>query len=231
MLTLYLACLVFGGVLLAISLFTGGDADSAADQPLDAPALDAPAELTAGPALEVHADTAGHLPTDAAIDGDHPAVLSVQDGHGGGVAPTVHSAFEYFSFRNFVYSTTFFGLTGSALTWLAMPFTLTLVSSVGMGVFAGYVGHRFMRYLRGSESGESLHVASLLGHPATVVLPPTKERKGKVRITISGHRVEMLALLHADAAADDLRAGERVFIVAIDRDVAHVDRADFIDTV
>ena len=262
MLTLYLACLVFGGVLLAISLFTGGDGDSDMDHSLEAHGdiggdadigagdldahadfaadhsidlqgdADAPGEFAAEQALELHADTAGHLPTDASLDGDHPAIISLQDGHaGGGDTPTVHSAAEYLSFRNFVYTTTFFGLTGSALTWLSMPSAVTLGSSIGMGLFAGYVGHRFMRYLRSSESGEGLHVASLLGHPATVVLPPAKDHKGKIRVTVSGQRVLMLALLHPDAddEAPELRPGQKVFIVAIDRDVAFVDRGDFLD--
>ena len=237
MLTLYLACLVFGGVLLAISLFSGGDSGSDMDHSLDAHgdfagdhSLDAQAsDLVVDQAMEVHADMAGHLPVDAHIDAAHPAIVSMEQGGAGEGAPTVHSAFEYFSFRNFVYTTTFFGLTGSVLTWLAMPSAVTLLSSVGMGIFAGYVGHRFMRYLRASESGEALHVATLIGHPATVSLPPSKQGKGKVRVENAGQIIEMLALLHEDSEAESLAPGERVFIVAIDRDVAYVDRADFIE--
>lgn len=256
MLTLYLACLVFGGVLLAISLFSGGDTDSDMDHSLDAHGdlagdpsmdvhgdiaadhtldmhtdanLDAASDFIAEQALEVHVDTVGHLPTDATIDSDHPAIISVYDSAAAVDAPMVHSAFEYFSFRNFIYTTTFFGMTGTALTWLTMPFGVTLGSSIGMGLFAGYVGHRFMRYLRSSESGQVLHVATLLGHQATVALPPTKVRKGKVRVMTGGQIIEMLALLHEDSEADEMRQGERVFIVAIDKNVAFVDRADFLD--
>lgn len=235
MLTLYLACLVFGGVLLAISLFSGGDSGSDMDHALDAHgdfsgdhALDAHTpDLIVEQAMEVHADMAGHLPADAHIDAAHPAVVSMHAASGEG-APTVHSAFEYFSFRNFVYTTTFFGLTGSVLTWLAMPGAVIFGSSIGMGIFAGYVGHRFMRYLRASESGQALHVATLIGHPATVSLPPSKQGKGKVRVENAGQIIEMLALLHEDSEAESLAPGERVFIVAIDKDVAYVDRADFL---
>ncbi|MBE0644021.1 MAG: hypothetical protein IH600_08065 [Bacteroidetes bacterium] len=272
MLTLYLACLVFGGVLLAISLFSGGDTDSDMDHGLDAhgdiggdAALDvhgdiaadhaldmhagadfaaeadldgdvdmggdaeASAEFIADQAMEIHADTAGALPTDTEIGAGHPAIVSMQHGVAPSEAPTVHSAFEYLSFRNFVYTTTFFGLTGSLLTWFEMPYGVALGSSIGMGFFAGYVGHRFMRYLRGSESGQALHVSTLIGHAATVALPPTKERKGKVRIVVGGQIVEMLALLHEDSEAEEVRPNEHVFIVAIDKDVAYVDRGDFLD--
>ncbi len=273
MLTLYLACLVFGGVLLTISLFAGGDADSDMDHGLDAhgdfgsdAALDvhgdfaadhtidlqgdadfggdadlggdadfggdadlaADADLVVDQAMEIHADTVGALPAEAHVDADHPAIISMHSSPAGGEAPTVHSAFEYLSFRNFVYTTTFFGLTGSLLTWLDMSFGVALGSSIGMGLFAGFVGHRFMRYLRSSESGQALHVATLIGHPARVSLPPTKERKGKIRVVTSGQIVEMLALLHEDSEAEELAPNEDVFIVAMDRDVAYVDRADFL---
>ncbi len=255
MLTLYLACLIFGGVLLTISLFAGGDADSDMDHSLDAhgdvggdAALDAQADFSADHSLDMHADADfeasgdfiaehgmdvdvdmdGDLSADAALDAGHPAIVSVQGQ--GGDALTVHSAFEYLSFRNFVYTSTFFGMTGSALTWLSMPFGVTLASSIGMGLFAGYVGHRFMRYLRTSESGQALHVATLLGHQATVALPPTKDRKGKVRVATSGQIIEMLALIHEDSEANEIRQGEQVFIIALGNDVAYVDRADFLNS-
>ena len=86
-----------------------------------------------------------------------------------------------------------------------------------------------MRYLRGSESGETLHIGKLIGHAGTVTLPPTKSRKGKVRIETSGQSVELLALLHQDSEQDELHPGDRVFILALEKDVVRIDRADFLD--
>jgi hypothetical protein len=244
MLTLYLACLVFGGVLLGISLVTGGDSSAEIEHGFDGPGdmdfegqpelqgpgeFGAQADLAADAAMEVHADTAGHLPESMSIDDGHPAVLSMETGAASGAGSMIHSAFEFFSFRNIVYATTFFGMTGSVLTWLATPFGLTLGASIGMGLFAATVGHRAMRYFRGSESGEVLHVATLVGHPAAVSLPLTKSRKGKVRITRAGQVIELLALLHEDSEHEIVQPADTVFIVAIDKDIAYVDRADFLE--
>jgi hypothetical protein len=248
MLTLYLACLVFGGVLLTISLFAGGDADTDMDHSADLHgdvdmdhSLDAHAGVDMDHSLDVQGEVdsamdmqaefgEGDLPAEMTVDADHPAVTAMEDAHGGGHGTSALSAaFEFFSFRNMVYMTTFFGMTGSVLTWLSMPFGLTLASSIGMGLFAGVVGHRFMRYLRGSESGEALHISSLIGHAGRVTLPPSKTRKGKVRIETAGQSVELLALLHEDSVAEELHAGDRVFILALEKDVVLVDRGDFLD--
>ncbi|MDT8325700.1 MAG: hypothetical protein RRA94_16415 [Bacteroidota bacterium] len=248
MLTLYLACLVFGGVLLTISLFAGGDADTEVDHGMDMHgdadmdhALDVHGEVDMDHSLDVQADAEvaaelqaefgeGTLPAEMTVDTDHPAVTSVESADGDVQGPSALSAaFEFFSFRNMVYMTTFFGMTGSVLTWLSMPFGLTLGSSIGMGLFAGVVGHRFMRYLRGSESGEALHISKLIGHAGRVTLPPSKTRKGKVRIERAGQSVELLALLHEDSTQEELRVNDRVFILALQKDVVLVDRGDFLD--
>ncbi len=249
MLTLYLASLVFGGILLTISLFAGGDADSDVDHSLDAHAdvdmdhsLDMHADVDMDHSLDVHADLDGGMDLDTdieldadvgggdlpvEIDADHPAVASVEDvevDHHGGM---LSAAFEFFSFRNLVYMTTFFGMTGSVLTWLAMPFGLTLGSSIGMGFFAGMVGHRFMKYLRGSESGQALQLQDLIGHTGKVTLPPTKERKGKILISTARENIELIALQHADSQAGELRPGDQVFILRVERDLVYIDQADF----
>lgn len=256
MLTLYLACLVFGGILLTISLFAGGDADTDMDHSLDVHgdvdmdhSLDIHADMDHS--LDVHADVGdvvadvgmdagdvgadvgdfdagdADVPAEMTVDSDHPAVTSVQDASAAGETSLLASAFQFFSFRNLIYMTTFFGMTGSVLTWLAMPYGVTLGSSLGMGLFAGVVGHRFMKYLRGSESGQAVHVHQLIGHKGTVSLPPTKTRKGKVRIVTGGNVIELIALLHEDSEAEELGCGEPIFILSLDKDVAYVDRADF----
>ncbi|HOJ03241.1 MAG TPA: hypothetical protein PK916_04485 [Bacteroidota bacterium] len=235
MLTLYLACLISGGILLTISLFSGGDADSDMDHGLDAHAdldhsLDAHADMDH--TLDAHADVDHAL--DAHVDAGHgDALTHTADVHHGDVAHAsggmMSAAFQFFSFRNIVYLTTFFGLTGSILTWMATPAALTLLSAIGMGGFAMFVGHKFMRYLKSSESGEAVHERSLIGHVGTVSLAPTKERKGKVRVSMNGQWMEMLALVHPDSARDEYRFGEHVLILDVEHNVAQVDEAPFAD--
>ena len=252
MLTLYLACLIFGGILLTISLFSGGDADSDMDHSLDAHAdvdmdhsLDMHADVDMDHTLDMHADMDGGMDFDSDVDmhadvggGDVPAEIDVDAGHGD-VVPVedvagdahggaLHAAFEFFSFRNIVYMTTFFGMTGSVLTWLAMPFGLTLGSSVGMGFFAGMVGHRFMKYLRGSESGEALQLTDLIGHTGKVTLPPAKDRKGKILVSTARENIELIAVQHPDSEVEQLRPGDEVFILHVEKNIVFVDRADFV---
>ena len=136
MLTLYLACMVFGGVLLTISLFAGGDADTDVDHSMDMHgdvdmdhtldvhadidhSLDVHADLEMDTAVEMQAEFGdSDLPAEMTVDADHPAVAAVDDidagGHGGSA---LSAAFEFFSFRNMVYMTTFFGVTGSVRTY------------------------------------------------------------------------------------------------------------------
>jgi len=84
-----------------------------------------------------------------------------------------------------------------------------------------------MRYLRGSESGQTVHVHQLIGHKGPVSLPPSKTRKGKVRIVAAGNVIELIALVHEDSPEEEIPYGEAIFILSLEGDVAYVDRADF----
>jgi len=219
MLTLYLACLICGGVLLAISMFTGGDGGADVEHGLDVhvdTSLDAPAS---GELVEL--PNAG----DQVAFGDHGANTVGDVAHGGALS----AAFEFFSFRNIVYLTTFFGLTGSVLTLLNTPAIVTTISALGMGSFAMWVGHKFMKYLKSSESGQALHVRDLIGHVAVVSLPPTRSGRGKIRVRAGDRFVELLALVHPDSRHEQLPYGARVFVLDIERNTAFVDAVDEMD--
>jgi membrane protein implicated in regulation of membrane protease activity len=233
MLTLYLACLISGAILLVISMFSGGDGD------MDH-GIEAHGDFDHG--LEAHGDIAHSIEaqTDVAADADAGGAIEhatathavVQPGHGdagqAGSDGALAAAFQFFSFRNFVYLATFFGLTGSALTYLGTGTLLTLLSSIGMGGFAMTVGHKFMRYLKDTESGQSLHERDLVGHVGVVTLPPTKERKGKIRVSIGGQTLEFLAIVQADSAREEFRFGEQALILEFEHNVAEIDVADFL---
>ncbi len=243
MLTLYIACLLFGGILLTISLFTGGDTDTDMDHSLDAHAdfdahvdfdhsldvhadVDIGSDMDVGGEVDVHADVGGHADlVEAHVDMETQA--DVEAGHHGVMA----SAFEFFSFRNMVYLTTFFGMTGTVLTLLQMPFTLTLASSGVMGVFAAGVGYKFMGYLKDTESGKILDVRDLTGHTAMVILPISKKKKGKISIEIGGREVQLLAMIDASGNAEQITSGSIVLILRFEKDVAYVVEADFVEEV
>ena len=139
------------------------------------------------------------------------------------------AAFQFFSFRNIVYLTTFFGLTGSVLTWLGTAAGITLVTAGGMGAFAMMIGHKFMSYLKSSETGQGLHERDFVGHVGRITLSPTKARKGKIRLSVGGQMVELVSIIHPDSTREDFRYGEHALVLDIERNVALLDEADFAD--
>lgn len=245
MLTLYLACLISGGILLMISMFSGGDADGDMDHGLDAHSdFDHSLDAHAGfdHSLEAHADISQGLDAngdivssgaegglDHGVDSHVPVHVGnndvTQSGDGGALA----AAFQFFSFRNIVYLTTFFGLTGSLLTWLGTAAGVTLIGAAGMGAFAMIVGHKFMSYLKASESGQGFHERDFVGHVGTIALATSKEQKGKVRLSTGGQVIELLAQVHPDSERQAFRYGEHVLILDIEKNIALIDEADFAD--
>ncbi len=222
MVTLYVACLVSGAVLLAISLFSGGDAEMDSE-------LDVNGDI--GDSLEVEADVAGnieaHTEATSGIQADTVAETGTHTSVATGGSSALAAAFQFFSFRNIVYLITFFGLTGSILTWLNIASAVTFISALGMGGFAMTIGHKFMRYLKESESGQIMHVRDLIGHVAVVTIPLAKERKGKIRIVVGGRVHSLTAVVHENSDKNTFGYGENVLILDFSNSTAKVDEADF----
>jgi len=243
MLTLYLVCLMFGGTLLAISLFTGGDHDTDhgglghGDSDLhlgdthiggdvhgeighgggDAHILDtgaADAETGIATPTDIHAG--GH---DIAHTGDVNTEVQGQN---------VGEAFKFISLRSLIFFTAFFGLTGSVLTWLTIGSALTFLSAIGMGSFASVLTHKLMNYFKRTESGESIDLKQLEGHSAQVVIPPTKSGKGKIMLEAHGQRHVLLALVDADSEKETFPPNAWVLILRVEGQLAYIIEADYI---
>ncbi len=204
MLTLYIACLLFGGVLMLVSLFAGGDSSGDGDMVAD---------------HDVHAlDSHG-----ADMDSGHDVVTT--DHAGDHVHAHEHvsvEAVKFLSFRNFVFFSGFFGLTGTALTLLAMPFLLTLVSSAGVGLLSAQVGYRFLRYLKRTESGQAIHLNELQGRTGRVLVGCSKQHPGKISLTAGGQVYQLVARASEDASRSSFKPGETVIISHIEQGIAYV---------
>ncbi|MAT38323.1 MAG: hypothetical protein CL946_01825, partial [Ectothiorhodospiraceae bacterium] len=142
MLTLYLVCLGFGGILLALQMLTGGsdmdhDAGADIDHDLDMHTdVDHSLDIGDGEvdlSTDVDADTSVDLQSDVGHD-IHPMHTGTAPEH---VQPQdVGDSIKFFSLRTVIFFTAFFGLTGSVLSWMSIAFLPTLLSAVGMGGFA-----------------------------------------------------------------------------------------------
>jgi hypothetical protein len=200
MLTAYLVCLLAGGLLLAVSLLGGGDADGDADVGADADVGGA-------------ADAA-----DASGEGEGA------EAEGEGLV----AAARFLSVRNMVFFVAFFGLTGTLLTLLKADAGLALAASVALGGAAAVAVHRLMDYLRRTESGALRSLATLGGARARVLVGLTRARPGKVTVATGDGTQQLVARVHERAATDRFEAGDTVVIVRFQDGVALVAEADFL---
>lgn len=200
MFLIYIACLVFGGVLLVMAMMAGGDG---ADHELDAHG-------------DVAHDLGGHADVSHELSGDtdHAAV---QHTHANAA-----DAVRYLSFRNVVFFMAFFGLTGTVLTTLAIPSIITALSAAGMGVFASQVGYRLMRYLKGSETGQAVDLGDLRGHTGTVLVGCGRAQTGKITVRSGTQTLTLLAQVATEERRAHFKPGDTVIISRVERGIAHV---------
>ncbi len=188
MLTIYLACLFFGGLLILVTIAFGAESDFDLD-------------------LEADVDM------DAAYDV-----------HGEGLTAAV----QFLSFRNFVFFTAFFGLTGSLMTWTGAPFLVTLVSAILMGLVSAFLCHKMMIYLRTSEIGEVTNLSECVGINAHVILPIDRDHRGKVSVATHERKFQMLAEIADEATRTEFDTGDEVTVVRVVDGVAQIAGEDFI---
>ncbi|PKL85454.1 MAG: hypothetical protein CVV22_07795 [Ignavibacteriae bacterium HGW-Ignavibacteriae-1] len=192
MLALYLAALIFGGIFLGFSMFSGSDSESS-DFSHDTDLSHDTGDLG-------HSDIPSHgLMTEAA---------------------------QFFSIRNIIFFLTFFGLTGSVLHWLNTNSIVTFLSSMTMGVFSAGFGYAFMKYIKNSDSGESISIQSLTGRVGKVVLPTTKNKRGKVLISSSSGTIELTALVSETSDEDELKIGETILVIDFSGNDAIITKSD-----
>jgi membrane protein implicated in regulation of membrane protease activity len=216
MIWIYVASALFGGFFLIPMMLGGlelgdGGLDGAADG-LDGD-FDGGLDLEAEPEL----GTGGPDPVpgldgtvDAAVDG------AGADGAFGAIAASV------LSFRTIVFFTAFFGASGTVLTLLDAGPTLTLVSAVLIGLFAGGLVSVLFGLLRSSEANSHLSDRALVGRPATVVLPVVDGRPGRVRIDLEGQPQYLVARAVDDGTEQQYDVGTSVVVVEIENGTAMV---------
>lgn len=192
LLSVYLGCLVFGGILLVASL-VGGHGEEGADHAGEAHAHDGGPEHAHGHEHSAHANgrAPGYLP-----------LLSI---------------------RFWIFTLTFFGLTGVLLQGLALASPVVgalLAAAVGVG--AGYGASRafqsLMRDTVGALEGPEAHV----GREGTLLLPVAPGQRGKVRFAAHGGQVDLVA---ETDGAESLPVGTTVLIVGMRGTTAIVERS------
>jgi len=188
-LTLYLAALIFGLGIVAVQLFVSGASDS-------------------GEADDAHPDGA-HLGSGSASLGHAPELEHL--GHGLGAAaptpsalvhdPAVHAGPAgigwigiFTSFRFYMFAAIAFGAVGAPVTlfgW-ATP-ALTLVAALLTGVGVGALAALGFRALGRETLSSNADAGEVLGQVGRVLVACEKGRAGKVRLTVRGQIIDVIA--------------------------------------
>ncbi len=226
---IYLASLIFGGSLLAFSILFGGDhSDSHIDHHLNIGDLGTDTALDAHDfTSDIHSDISDIHSDISDIHSDVSDIHSdITTSHSDIQQHIVHdtgSAVSFVSFRNFVFFSAFFGLTGVVLDLLAIPFFLGLIGSLALGSFAWVSGYKFMKYFKASETGKSIDIYSLKGKSAIVTIKVSKAKNGKVFVNAGSEKFEMLARLSSISKRDEINAREEVLIIDIRNNILYID--------
>lgn len=205
MLEFYIFCLILGGGLVTFSLFAGTDGGTDADSEFDA-------------SHQLDAEHSTDLNSSNSISHINSANTKLS---------TAHSAemVKFFSIRNLTYFAAFFGLTGTILTLLASSATWTLFASLFAGGFSAFFSYRLMKYLKKSESGQSISLYNLIGSKGTVTIPIKKNSIGKINVIVQGQIIEIPAKLSETSESEEIKPKEEILIIDF-TDIAIVSKYD-----
>lgn len=215
MFTLYLACLIFGGILLGASLFSfGGSEHSGADGGDLSHDGDFSSDNDFGhdSQIDSHSDIATH-DTSHNLENISKSSLSSE-------------AAQFFSIRNLVFFITFFGLTGSVFSWIGIGGVLAFLSSLGIGSFSYIFAYGLMKYLRNSESGQEIQTRELIGKTGVAGFPFSKLHKGKAVIYIGSYSREFTVVLSESSEFEIIKQREKILVIDIVDNCLIVDKLE-----
>lgn len=201
MLSVYIFLGVIGGVLILLSslgvLGHGLDTDTSFDAGHE---IDFQHDLGATDLAHIGADNVDH------------AIMDTGD-----------VWFPFLSLRFWVYSSACFGLIGtlaSLFSGAGEPkiFFISLLTGVLMGLVAAYT----YRYLSRHEVQGGIGTADFVGALGKVLVSVGETKTGKVRMTIKGDTIDMLAL----SEVGHFEVGEEVMVTGLDGDKVTVVRKE-----
>ncbi len=225
---IYIAFLVFGGIIAGASIIGGGD-DSGSETHGALDGHDSGGQLDGGS----EADTAHEIGP-----GDHLEITQIDshpvdfDGDSHPDAIQHHLSYEtdavkFVSIRNFTYFSTLFGLSGTIFTLVGIMPVLTFLISAGLGTFAAFAGYKILKYLKSSESGEAVDVFNLKGRTGKIILPATKQKKGKMRLEAAGNTIDLIVKVSEVSEKEEFMPGEEAIIVDITNNTVYIIPVDF----
>lgn len=130
----------------------------------------------------------------------------------------------FLSLRFWTFTLAFFGLMGLAVRFLVpVAFIVELGAALTVGLISGLSVSWAVRKLQRTSVDSSVPPRELIGREATVLLPVSGERPGKVRLRVGARQIDILA--NSDETST-LEAGEPVVVVDLDGARVRVVRPD-----
>ena len=167
-----------------------------------------------------------HGDGDAGADGgaDAGGDAGGDAGDGGGEGGHAGTWLPILSLQFWTFGLAFFGLTGLLLSTLtSAPVAVQLLTALPTGAISGLGVSYGIRKMRTQQISSSLDEQAYLGTEATLLFPLQRGDTSKIRFSLQGRTLELLAVTEEDAA---LPAGARVVITEIERGRAKVIAAD-----
>lgn len=127
----------------------------------------------------------------------------------------------WFSPRFYTFAAFAFGFAGCLLHFLGLASpVLTLGLSVAAGLGSGFLASGVFRALRQREVSSSASLDEASGRLGRVLLPCGPDQPGKVRVTLKGQHVDLMA-----TADGPIEPGAEVVVLDVKEQVARVVRA------
>ncbi len=210
MLTVYIVCAVLGGGLMVLSAFGGvfhGDVGGGHDVSFDA---------------DHEIDFQHDL---ASTDVDHSMDLSHDVDLGFGASDFW---LAFMSMRFVTYFMGIFGIFGLVLMYFGnMSGTTSGVVSALVALVLGYGGALLNRYLKVEGETSGVTRDDYVGVLGRTTVPIRASQPGKVRVSIKGDVIDMIALSEGDK---DIAMGEEIVVVGLEGDKVRVaPKGDYLD--
>lgn len=205
MLSFYIFCLIVGGILIAFSIFIGGEHDSSIETSASSELHSIENSVNSESISEInqfnHTDT-------------NPS-LHINNSIGQGIL-------QFLNLRYITYFIGFFGLTGTILGLLQANSILTFISSTIIGSLASVVGFKFYNYLLKSETITNDNINDLIGKTGKVILRVNKKNKGKVLVDLGNRTTEITAKVSDISEVNTFDYGRKVLIMEIKNNIAFI---------
>lgn len=209
--SVYIFSMVLGGVVLGSSILLGGkdkDADLSSDVDADLDADgDADGDGDHGAAGHAHGDSFAHPHV-----GAHTGAMAVREK----ALPVRIKRRRLLlstiaSIRFWTFFTTFFGLTGAVFEGFALlGMVPTLIVALTLGSASGAAAALIIRNLADHPTGVAASSRDYVGQTGRVLVAIRRGGLGKVRLTLKGTTVDMLATTDDEAAVE---VGELALII------------------